>query len=251
MSKLEGVDALSTLALNLQSSKPEKLFFIDTTVLFAQTYPLDSFHDEVTLAFDALTKAQASVFTNVNVRAEFLENHRRILIAECLIDLLEDHEGSLDGVLIEKLKSHRTSYRRKVAEQRSAKIEIQQIKIFRRLLSAHQGPSGNGWEIFCRDRLNGQIEKIWDAAEDELGLNFISLRSEDKTPFLNSRPDWRDATSLIGRYGIASADAMILNMFLCSKIPALITADVEMAECAIKESKGSKRVFVPDSLFAD
>ena len=247
MSRLDGVEPLSALSLHFQS-QADKSCFVDTTVLFSVTYPPDSFYDEVTIAFDLLSKIGASIFTNVNVRAEFLENNRRVLIAECLIDLLEDKEKELDGILVEKLKSHRTSYRRKVAEQKSAKLEVQQIKIFRQLLSLHEGPKGNGWELFCRDRLQGQIERIWDATEEELGLNSISLRSDDKNPYLNSTPDWRDATSLIGRYGIASADEMILNMFLCSKIPVLLTADREMAECAVKESKGTKKIFVPDSL---
>ena len=42
-------------------------------------------------------------------------------------------------------------------------------------------------------------------------------------------------------------DAMIVNMFLASNIPALLTADLEMADCVGKESKGAKRVFIPDS----
>ncbi len=244
----DGVEPLSAMSLHFQP-QADKTCFVDTTVLFSVSYPLDYFHEEIDIAFNFLSKIGGSIFTNVNVRAEFLENHRRVLIAECLIDLLEDKEKELDGILVEKLKSHRTSYRRKVAEQKSAKLEVQQIKIFRQLLSLHEGPNGNGWELFCRDRLQGQIERIWDATEGELGLNSISLRSEDKNQYLNSTPDWRDATSLIGRYGIASVDAMILNMFLCSKIPALLTADLEMAECAAKESKGTKKVFAPDSLF--
>ncbi len=121
--------------------------------------------------------------------------------------------------------------------------------MFRQLLKAHKGKSGDAWEIFCRDRLLGQMERIWDLAEEELGLNFISLRSDDSSPFLNQVPDWRDASVLIGKYGLALADAMILNMFLCSKIPVLLTADLEMAEVASKESKGTKKIFVPISVF--
>ncbi|MEI7972934.1 MAG: hypothetical protein WCH11_01050 [Bdellovibrio sp.] len=250
MSELAGVESFSTLPNYFKSRGTEKLCFVDTTVLFAETYPLDAFHDETVVVFDLLSKAGVSVFTNVNVRAEFLENHRRVLIAECLIDLLEDQGSELDGLLVEKLKAHRTSFRRKVSEQKSAKIDIQQIKMFMHLLKSHRGKSGDAWEFFCRDRLLGQMERIWDMAEEELGLNFISLRSDYSSPFLNQIPDWRDATVLIGKYGIASADAMILNMFLCSKIPVLLTADLEMAEVASKESKVAKKIFVPDSTLA-
>ncbi|MFZ3231680.1 MAG: hypothetical protein WA160_15840 [Pseudobdellovibrio sp.] len=50
------------------------------------------------------------------------------------------------------------------------------------------------------------------------------------------------------KYGIASADAMILNMFLSSSIPLLITADLEMAHCVLSENRFDKIVFLPDSL---
>jgi hypothetical protein len=249
MKATHGIECFSALK-NIFDEPALKQCFVDTTVLFSQTYPLDPFHEETDTAFTLFTRLGVSVFTNINVRAEFLENHRRILIAESLIDLLEDSEDELEGVLVEKLKSHRTSFRRKVTEEKPAKIEVQQIKLFRKLLMKHSTANGNAWDLFCRNRLQGKLERIWEATEDELGLNFISLRSDEETPFLKIRPTWKDATSLMGRYGIASADAMILNMFFCSTTPVLLTADLEMAECAARESKGKKRVFVPDSLFA-
>lgn len=108
--------------------------FVDTTVLFSATYPLDSFNTESELVFDVISNQKVPPFTNVNVRAEFLENHRRVLIAECLIDFLEDFDSEIDGVLLEKLKAHRTSYRKKVLEEKSAKMDVGQIKNFRRYL---------------------------------------------------------------------------------------------------------------------
>lgn len=71
--------------------------FVDTSVLFSQTYPLDAFNEESEQAFDALAEHGVSVFTNINVRAEFLENHRCVLIAECLIDILESWGHQIDG----------------------------------------------------------------------------------------------------------------------------------------------------------
>jgi hypothetical protein len=225
--------------------------FVDTTILFSATYPLDAFNGESEVAFDALSDAGVAILTNVNVRAEFMENHRRVLIAECLIDFLEDMESDLDGPLLEKLKSHRTSYRRKIAEEKSAKVELNQIKNFRKLLASYQSPKGNGWEVFCRNYLHGKLAPIWQATQDVYELHFISLRSEDESPYLNSRPSWDEAVRIMGVYGIGSSDAMIVNMFLCSKLPVLLTADIEMAECTVKESGGAKKVFVPDSAHSD
>lgn len=224
--------------------------FTDTTVLFSFSYPLDLFNDDSEAALRPLSGSNIPIFTNVNVRSEFLENHRKVLIAESLIDFLEEMTPDLDGGLIEKLKAHRTSYRRKVNEEKSAKIDINQIKKFRKLLTSRKSSIENGWEGFCRKYLNGKIETIWPMIQSELNIQFISLRSKDGSPYLHSIPEWKQVMSLMGRYGIASSDAMILNMLLCSKIPVLLTADLEMAEVADKESKGLKNIFVPDSIFA-
>jgi hypothetical protein len=93
----------------------------------------------------------------------------------------------------------------------------------------------------------GKLAPIWSQAEAELGLNFISLRADDNSDYLHSHPDWDEAIRIMGRYGIGSSDAMIVNMFLCSKMPVLLTADTEMAECVLRDSNGAKRVFIPDS----
>jgi predicted nucleic acid-binding protein len=221
--------------------------FVDTTILFSATYPFDSFNEHSEIAFDALSDAGVPVFTNVNVRAEFLEGHRRVLIGELLIDFLEDMATDLEGPLREKLKSHRTIYRKKIEEEKSAKMDVNQIKNFRHLLASYQSPKGNGWDVFCRGHLLGKLAPIWKATQDVYALHFISLRSDDESPYLNSIPEWERAVELMGSYGIASNDAMILNMFLCSNLPVLLTADIEMAGCALKESNGKKRVFIPDS----
>lgn len=223
--------------------------FIDTTILFSATYPLDLFNTESELVFDIISDEKVPTFTNVNVRAEFLENHRRVLIAECLIDFLEDFGSELDGVLLEKLKAHRTIYRKKVVEEKSAKMEISKIKTFRRLLASFRSAKRNGWEVFCEDYLSVRLEPIWSGTTEFFDLNFISIRSNDENDFMLTAPKWEQAVSLMGRHGVASSDAMILNMFLCSKIPLLLTADLEMAEVAHNESKGSKKIFVPDSAY--
>ena len=221
--------------------------FVDTSILFSETYTLDRLNEEADMAFDLLVELDVPVFTNINVRAEFLEAHRRVLIAECLIDFLDEPGINFDGVLFEKLKSHRTAYRRRIVEEKSAKMELSQIKMFRKMLLSQRSRYGNAWELFCRDYLLKKMEAVWPQAENELGLNFISLRSGDRSPYLNTLPEWSGAVRLMGQYGIGSADAMILNMFLCSKLPFLLTADEEMADCAVKESKGTKRIFIPDS----
>jgi predicted nucleic acid-binding protein len=55
--------------------------FVDTSILFSATYPLDKFNAESETVFESLAKNNRSILTNQNVRSEFLENHRRVLLA--------------------------------------------------------------------------------------------------------------------------------------------------------------------------
>lgn len=52
---------------------------------------------------------------------------------------------------------------------------------------------------------------------------------------LDKKPDWEDVVKIMGKYGLASSDAMIVNMFNCSKLSLLLTADMEMARCIVSE----------------
>lgn len=242
-----GIKTFSALSSYLNTCKEDQACFVDTSILFSATYDSDAFNSESETAFDLLAEADFSIFTNVNVRSEFLENHRRVLIPEILIDLLVKKGLQLDSTFHEKLKSHRTSYQKRVAEEKNTKMDPIQIKMWRRLLLEYSFEGIDGWTLFCRDFLKGKIRRIWQDTEKFFALNFISSRVGEERPYLDQIPTWDNAVDLMERYGLASFDAMIVNMFLCSKIPILLTADLEMAECVNKESKGSKLVFVPDS----
>ncbi len=127
-------------------------------------------------------------------------------------------------------------------------MELSQIKVFRRLLSERTLMRKNGWKAFCENFLSGKLVPLWEKAESELGLNFITSRSGDGHSFLDRKPEWDRVVSLMGRHGIGSSDAMILNMFFCSKVPAFLTADLELAEVAVEEAQEDRQIFIPDSL---
>lgn len=239
------IKRFSELPSFLKQSNPSGCF-IDTSILVSATYDLDLFHDVAGEAFDFIAESNTPPFTNINVRAEFLEHQRRILIAECLVDFLEDFSQELDERLLFKLQSHRTLYRRRIVEKKSVKMDVNQIKVWRGLLSDFSSTKGNGWDVFCKNYFYQKITPLWSWVVETFDMNFISIRSNDENKFLNSIPHWEEAAAIIGRNGIGSGDAMILNMFLCSKIPILITADLEMAEVALKESNGAKTIFIPD-----
>ncbi|MBL7670294.1 MAG: hypothetical protein JNM39_07390 [Bdellovibrionaceae bacterium] len=203
-----GIKTFSALASYLNTCKEDQACFVDTSILFSATYDSDAFNSESETAFDLLAEADFSIFTNVNVRSEFLENHRRVLIPEILIDLLVKKGLQLDSALHEKLKSHRTSYQKRVAEEKNTKMDPIQIKMWRRLLLEYSFEGIDGWTLFCRDFLKGKIRRIWQDTEKFFALNFISSRFGEESPYLDQIPTWDNAVDLMERYGLASFDAI-------------------------------------------
>jgi len=221
---------------------------VDTSILFALSYPLDLFNEDAETAFNILAKQSIPVFSNVNVRTEFIELHRRVAIPEGLIDLLQDAEASLDLELAQQLKSLRTRYRNAQAEDKSFLLSDKEIKKYRRLLIKYQGDGKDGWEQFCEDYLIGIIQQEWAITEDQWNLNFFTLRSNEKHPLIISDVTWEDMVQLVERFGLGSMDAMILNLFNCSTLGILLTADSDLAYAAQKLNMSGKYVFVPDTL---
>lgn len=106
MAKILGISKLESFLSAKENSCTGCL--VDTSILFALSYPLDIFNEDAEMAFNVFAKQSMPIFTNVNVRTEFIELHRRVAIPEALIDLLKDAEVSLDLELIQQLKSLRT-----------------------------------------------------------------------------------------------------------------------------------------------
>jgi len=106
------------------------------------------------------------------------------------------------------------------------------------------GDDRDGWQIFCEDYLKGKIEKIWDKAVDELGINFIAIRDSEIHPLLTEKVSWNGVYEIMGSFGIGSFDAMIINLFLKSCLSLLITADEQMAYTVGKMTK-DKFVLIP------
>lgn len=215
---------------------------------FSLSYPLDTFNDQAEVVFNLLAKESVPVFTNVNIRTEFIEQHRRVAIPEALIDLLEDAEESLQSEIVQQLKSLRTSYRKAQKEDKSFKLNEREIKKYRNLLGKYELNGKDGWEMFCKEYLTGTIQKIWDTTVAQWNLNFISLRATEKHPLISTEVSWDEMVKLVEKFGMGSMDAMILNLFQCSTIEVLITADEDLAYAVEKLKLKGKRVIIPDSL---
>lgn len=58
---------------------------IDTNILVAATYDLDKYHEVAKAFIDELLSHKIPLYCNVNIRAEFLDIHRRIVASEAIL----------------------------------------------------------------------------------------------------------------------------------------------------------------------
>lgn len=248
MSEVLGYSDFLT-ALNKKPSLKHGLI-VDTNVLISATYDSDNFFEPTTQFFDYLSEHEVPIYCNVNVRAEFLEIHRRIIFTEALIDFFREVDRTLLPFDISaQLGKWSANNKKRVDEQRSplrlSEADIKKIKLG--LMQIIDGEK-NLWATLCENKIGNKLESLWNETEDELGLNFLSTRNEDSSPLFNSSPEWSDAVKLIERHGLSSSDAMILNMFFCSSLDAIVSSDQEVADIITQSELLEKICFVPDSL---
>jgi predicted nucleic acid-binding protein len=60
---------------------------VDTSILFAVSYPNDAHNTAASELFDYLAELKIPAFTNVNIRAEFIQNQFLVIVPEGLADL--------------------------------------------------------------------------------------------------------------------------------------------------------------------
>lgn len=222
--------------------------FADTSILFAASYDFDTHHELTANVFDILSRKALPIYNNVVVKHEFLELHRRVTIPEALSDFYTDYQSQLSQNLSKALKAHQTTHRNKITQGRSAKFNVDQIRDFMNLLKDFQVGDKDGWQILGEDYVKDRLVPIWDHFVSEFNLIQLQVSEGDNSPILNTAPSWEKVYEIMGNYLIGSSDAMIVNMFLCSKISILLTADSEMARCCENEAGSEKIIFIPDSL---
>lgn len=232
------------------SSRPDikEGCFVDTSILCAASYPPDEFNTVAEQVFEYLAELEIPIFTNVNVRSEFIDFHRRVTIPEGLSDLYTIYGKSLDGILYAKLQSVYAALSKARETGKPFKFDENQIKSWRRLLSARELRGKNGWLQFCADFLQSKIEAVWINTCEELGVNFFSLRQTEHSDWLAVDLKWEDMASIVGRFGIGSFDAMIINLFINSTFKMMVTADRDLVYVLEQLKPDGKFVCVPDRL---
>jgi predicted nucleic acid-binding protein len=222
----------------------------DTNVLISATYDLDPANEQAVVFFDLLAEHEVPIFCNVNVKSEFLEIHRRIIFTEALLDFESQVDKSkLPSDLTRKLNSIRTQAEKRTKQGKlPLRLPEAEIKDFKMKMSEITDESRDLWTALCEDRVINKLSAVWNEAETELGLNFLSTRREDQSVYFEGSPTWEGAMALMESYGLSSSDAMIINMFMCSKFIAMVTSDLDVAHSIKKIGNKAKVVFLPDNL---
>lgn len=223
---------------------------VDTNVLISATYDADLANSEAFELFDFLAELEVPKFCNVNVRYEFLEIHRRLIFTEALLHFDADKvESPMKLELLKKLNSLKARSGKAEKNDSPFRMSENEIKQFKILLHGSQWKGRNAWSAVCRDLVGTKISNVWTIMQDELGLNFLSLRDDDVIAYMDAPPNWDQVTQLMEEYGLSSSDAMIMNIFLCSKFLGLISSDMDIAlSFKMMPDTGDKILFVPDRL---
>lgn len=241
----------SELGMLLKKHPGVKLgIIIDTNILVSATYDLDIFHEQAFDFLGLIIEEEIPVYCNVNVRAEFLEAHRRIIFSEAILDFEEDCNKSL---LPAELASLLTNYKNRVLRRRRerpesppVKLSEAEIKEFKILMVKVQGTKNNLWTELCEEKIDNKLDMVWDNTANALGLNFLSLRQEEREKHLNEKPEWGDVTRLMSKHGVSSSDAMILNMFFVSKFEVIASSDKDIGFVVKGEDRDNKFCLLPD-----
>ncbi len=197
--------------------------------------------------FNDLSEIGVPVFTNVTIRSEFIELHRRVMIPEGLGDLATS--GNLIVAnLKNELKVVQTQLSKSRIDGKPLKFAARKIAEWREQLSAHQIDGRDGWELFCRDYLQGKIEPIWTDTCSALNVSFVSTRSGESQGWLTSDLSWEQMVGYVGQFGLGSSDAMILNLFMSSSFGGLVTADRDLIYAFTKLAPNDRFIIIPDSL---
>jgi predicted nucleic acid-binding protein len=219
---------------------------VDTNVIFAESYPNDTYNAWAEEIFEVLRRNSIPVYTNMNVRSEFIDLQRRVLIPECLIGFYEDLSTELEEGLYKKLRELSKNAWNARTNGKPFKFNESEIKEYMRLIGHEPTSEGvSSWTGFCQSYFSPYIEKVWPAAVQKLNINFLGTREIESGEFFDNHPSWDNMISILGESGVGSADAMILNLFKESKLPLLITADKAVKNTLLNSSFVGKYILSP------
>lgn len=216
---------------------------VDTSVLFAAIMDTDIYNEIACDLLNQLILKRVPLYINVSIRAEFLNNMRRVVIGEAAIDLYEDFGSQLPDKIFDKFRSLRNRAKEAVKQGKVFRLheeDIRQIKIlFHEVGNFYDEPI---WDLFCDSYLKGKIQSEWNTVVTKLGINTLSFAGDSKTNYQSLELAWEDVVRILESSTIGSSDAMIISHFVRSDLMLAVTADEDLADVIQAQNEPNKTV---------
>lgn len=241
----------SEIDLNKQIFLDSPACLLDSSFLISFSDKDHSLFEDSSFFAEKIAEYKIRGFVSVTARTEFIDFHRRVTVTEKLMDMLDpDSKWRISSAVrfeIARQKSWITNQTKQGFEPYLSDYRIKECK----QIFLPKTQSGHvGWIEFCREILTGRLLETWKTiSEVDLGLHYIDMRSSDSQELFENGLNWASMYSLAEQTAMSSNDAMILNLFSSSVIPALITMDFDLAYGVMASSPDDKVVFVPDNLY--
>ena len=219
---------------------------IDTNVLIAGTYEINKAHETVSELLDGFTKLGVEFYATVNTRSEFMEFHRRLMLTEVLLDLIDEHSNAkISNPARSEIKTAYASIKSKQARDSVDPIfNDKQLKAIKAEFSAGSHSGHIGWLKLCEISLKGYISQI-DATLVARGVEYLSPNDPKQAHLFTQTLDWPVAAAIVEKTGLSISDSMILNALNSSVCDFAISLDFDFGFATLADAK-SKNVVMPD-----
>lgn len=198
--------------------------FADTGFLYAVSYQDDRLHNIASQVLDILAEHEIPIHANVISRMEFIDLIFRKQITLGAIRLFDSLNPTIAAKsLFNFLKNIRDKNTASKRENRSYKIDEGRLKKLRKELS--HALEIMSWKTFCKTYSGKMLVNEWTIMEEEIGLNYVEVMDGEVSEEITSPLHWSDMVDMMGEHGLRGPDAMILNLFIKSRFPLLITTD--------------------------
>jgi predicted nucleic acid-binding protein len=214
------------LSTYLNANRCEVGCLADTGFLYGLAYKDDRLFEPANDVHDLLSEKNIPVYANVISRMEFVDLIFRKQVTIGCVQIFKNSAGhNFGNDIFNLLKDIRDKDSAAIRKNESYKVDEGRLKRLRKLLVNAYGI--NDWKDFCSKFVGQMLSNEWIAIEEDLGLNFIEILEGQTSPLIRAPVEWADMVAIMGEQGLRGPDAMIVNLFLKSKFPLLITSDAD------------------------
>jgi predicted nucleic acid-binding protein len=222
---------------------------VDSSYLIAISDKDHAQHDDSQFFYEKIVEYQIRIFTNVTVRSEFIDYHRRVIATETLMGMLApSSKWKISSAVREILKKQKGWLSNQRETDDDAYLTDFRVKLCKQAFLPRTQSGQIGWTELCKEYFSGKLFSAWEKISEATDLHYVDMRSDDAKELFRKDLHWDSMYRLAEESALGSSDAMILNLFDCSVFPILVTSDFDLAY-GVLQSTEDKVVFVPDSLY--